>query len=103
MTRRRPAGGHGAGGFEKTKRDKGENMQIESFFPGRIRVSSQLFTREERLSEAKRRIGAIEGIGEVTGNIRTGSLTVLYNPLVVSTAMLLEAKEEIERLETERS
>ena len=76
-------------------------MKIESFFPGRLRISSQLFAKQANLDTVIARIGAIDGVKETTGNIRAGSLTVVYDASVITMPMLMNAKEEIERLESE--
>ncbi len=76
-------------------------MKIESFFPGRLRVSSPLFMRQEALDKIKEHVNTLDGIKSVSANLRTGSLTVLYDPLRVTMQMLTNAKEEIERLELE--
>ncbi len=76
-------------------------MKIESFFPGRLRVSSPLFMKQEALDKVMERVNSLDGIKNVSGNLRTGSLTVLYDPLRITMPMLMNAKEEIERLELE--
>ncbi len=76
-------------------------MKIESFFPGRLRVSSPLFTRSEAFARIIEYVEGIEGIRDVSGNLRTGSITVLYDPERITTPMLMSAKEEIENLESE--
>lgn len=76
-------------------------MNIESFFPGRLRVSSELFTTQENVDKIVERVNTIDGIKNISSNLRTGSITVLYNPLAISMDMLMEAKAEIERLEGE--
>lgn len=76
-------------------------MEIESFFPGRIRVRSPLFTKRDNVDKVVERVHALPGVKEATGNLRTGSLTVLYDPAVVTMPRLMEAKEEMERLEQE--
>jgi hypothetical protein len=43
----------------------------------------------------------MDGIKEVSVNARTGSLTVLYDSSRITMPMLMSAKEEIERLESE--
>lgn len=74
-------------------------MKIESFFPGRIRVSSGLFLDKENTDRAKALVGGREGVRSVSENNRTGSLTIVYDAGVISMEMLLEAKDEIERWE----
>ncbi len=78
-------------------------MNIESFFPGRIRVSSPLFTRRENVDKVRETVGAIEGIRDFSANPRTGSLTILYDPLAITMEMLMNAKGEIEKMEREFS
>lgn len=78
-------------------------MKIESFFPGRIRVSSELFTKAENIEMIRERVNTLDGIKDISENLRTGSITVLYDPLRISMDMLMGAKEELERLEQELS
>lgn len=77
-------------------------MKIESFFPGRLRVSSPLFARQENLDRIHEHVRSMEGITSISGNLRTGSLTVVYDSTRISIPMLMSAKEEIERLELEQ-
>ena len=74
-------------------------MEIESFFPGRIRVSSKLFLAPENVEKAKELIRARPGIRDVSANLRAGSLTVIYDSGAISMQMLMDAKAEIERWE----
>ncbi len=74
-------------------------MEIESFFPGRIRISSKLFREQENVEKAKSLVGSREGIKSVSENLRAGSLTIVYDPAAITVDMLLEAKAEIERWE----
>ena len=74
-------------------------MNIESFFPGRLRVNSKLFTKQENVDRIKEMVGAIEGIRTVVENLRTGSVTVTYDSGRISMQMLMDAKEELEKLE----
>lgn len=74
-------------------------MKIESFFPGRLRVSSPLFTKQENLDKILAHIGSMDGIKDTSCNLRTGSLTVLYDSSVITMPMLMNAKDEIERIE----
>ena len=74
-------------------------MEIESFFPGRIRISSALFRTRENLARAKSIVGSRPGVRSVSANPRTGSLTILYDAGVVTMDMLVEAKREIESWE----
>jgi len=74
-------------------------MKIESFFPGRLRVSSKLFTSQENMDKVHERVTAMEGIRDISGNLRTGSVTVQYDPAVISMEMLMQAKEELEKME----
>ncbi len=76
-------------------------MKIESFFPGRLRVSSPLFTRAGVFEKIREYVDNIEGIQNVSRNARTGSITVLYDPEQITTPMLMLAKEELERMELE--
>jgi hypothetical protein len=76
-------------------------MKIESFFPGRLRVSSALFTRTDVLAKIRDYVSAIDGILDMADNPRTGSLTVRYDASRITMPMLMTAKEEIERLERE--
>ncbi len=76
-------------------------MKIESFFPGRLRVSSPLFTSQENLDKIQEYVNTIDGIKQFTGNTRTGSVTVVYDSSVISMPALMNAKEEFERLERE--
>lgn len=78
-------------------------MKIESFFPGRLRVSSHLFTRQENLDQIHEYVQSMDGIISISGNSRTGSLTVVYDSSRITMPMLMNAKEEIERLEQEQS
>lgn len=78
-------------------------MRIESFFPGRIRVSSPLFKKERVLAEVRERLSGRAGIREIRGNVRTGSLVVAYDASVVSTDELLQARAELEKLERENT
>lgn len=74
-------------------------MKIESFFPGRLRVSSPLFTKPENLEKIRNHVSSMDGIREIAGNAKIGSLTVVYDPSRITMPMLMDAKEEIERLE----
>ena len=76
-------------------------MNIESFFPGRLRVSSPLFNKPDNMEKIQERVRAMAGIREVTGNPTAGSLTVVYDPKVITMSMLMEAKGELEKLEKE--
>lgn len=76
-------------------------MKIESFFPGRLRVSSPLFTNQEHLDKIQQYVNTIDGIKEFSANTRTGSVTVVYDSSVISMPTLMNAKEEFERLERE--
>ncbi|MCC8179626.1 MAG: hypothetical protein LIP23_01750 [Planctomycetes bacterium] len=76
-------------------------MKLESFFPGRLRVRSELFMKQENLDKIQEYVNAIDGVKEVTANPLTGSITVLYNPSVITMPMLMQAKDELERLESE--
>lgn len=58
-----------------------------------------MFTRRENLDEITEHVRSIDGIKDVSCNLRTGSLTVLYDSSVITMPMLMQAKEEIERLE----
>jgi L-lysine 2,3-aminomutase len=75
-------------------------MKIESFFPGRLRVSSPLFMRREAVDTIRKRVESMDGVKDVSVNARIGSLTVLYDPSRITMPMLMNAKEEIERLES---
>ena len=74
-------------------------MHIESFFPGRIRVSSSLFREQAHVDRARALLAGRDGVDRVDANQRTGSLTILYDAGVITMDMLLEAKMEIERWE----
>ena len=74
-------------------------MKIESFFPGRLRVSSPLFMKQEAVDKIRAHVDSMDGIKDISVNPRTGSLTVLYDPLRITTQMLMSAKEQIELLE----
>lgn len=76
-------------------------MNIESFFPGRLRVRSKLFTTQENVDRIREQVNAMDGIRDISCNLRTGSLTVQYDPGVITMQMLMEAKEELEKLELE--
>ena len=76
-------------------------MKIESFFPGRLRISSPLFAKQANLDTVIAHVGAIDGVKETTGNTRAASLTVVYDASIITMPMLMNAKEEIERLESE--
>ncbi len=78
-------------------------MQIESFFPGRLRVRSPLFTRQENLEKINEFVRSIDGIKDIAANLRTGSLTVLYDSSLITMPMLMDAKDELERMELELS
>ncbi len=68
-------------------------MEIESFFPGRLRVSSPLFMRREAVDKIREHVGSMDGIKDISVNSRTGSLIVLYDPLRITMPMLMNAKE----------
>ena len=72
------------------------SMQIESFFPGRVRVNSPLFRIQENAERAKIALVGQVGVASVEANLRTGSLTILYDARVISMEMLLAAKAEME-------
>lgn len=76
-------------------------MKIESFFPGRLRVSSPLFTKQDDLDKIREYVSAMDGIKDFSGNLRTGSITVAYDSSVITMPMLMNAKEELERIERE--
>lgn len=79
--------------------DEWDIMQIESFFPGRIRVSSKVLTSPDNVAALRERIEGIEGIKDLAVNPRTGSITILYDPKIITMDMLMEAKAELEALE----
>ena len=74
-------------------------MNIESFFPGRIRVRSSLFREQAHVDRARALLAGHDGVVGVDANQRTGSLTILYDAGVITMDMLMEAKAEIERWE----
>lgn len=76
-------------------------MKILSFFPGRIRVGSEVFKNETTVEEVKTRLSEIKGIREFEFNTRTGSITIKYDSSVISMAMLGEAKEMLEKMEAD--
>ena len=78
-------------------------MKIESFFPGRLRVSSPLFTVQENLDKIREYVHSMDGVKSLDCNPRTGSLTVVYDSSRITMPMLMQAKDEIERLERELS
>lgn len=75
-------------------------MQIESFFPGRIRVSSKVLTNPDHVALLRERVEGIGGIKDLSVNARTGSITIVYDPGIITMDMLLEAKKELEELES---
>ncbi|MDR1612172.1 MAG: hypothetical protein LBT97_05240 [Planctomycetota bacterium] len=76
-------------------------MKIESFFPGRLRVNSPLFTKQENVDRILERIHSVDGVESIAPNLRTGSLVVRYDSSRITPVMLMKAKGEIERLEGE--
>lgn len=76
-------------------------MNIESFFPGRLRVSSKLFTKQENIDRIRQQVNTMNGIKDISTNLRTGSITVQYDPGLISMQMLMDAKAELEKLEQE--
>lgn len=76
-------------------------MNIESFFPGRLRVSSPLFGKPENMDKIQEQVRTMAGVKDVSGNLSTGSLTVVYDPKIITMDMLMQAKGEIEKLELE--
>ena len=76
-------------------------MNIESFFPGRFRVRSSLFTKQENLDRIREYVNSMDGIKDITANLRTGSVTVVYDASLITVPMLMQAKAELERLESE--
>ncbi len=74
-------------------------MEIESFFPGRIRVRSAVFQNQATAETALEQLRAVDGIREMKLNARTGSLTILYDTKKIGMDMLLQAKSELEKLE----
>lgn len=79
--------------------DEWADMQIESYFPGRIRVSSRILSSPENMAKLRERLEGREGVRELSANPRTGSITLVYDPSVITLDMLLEAKKEMEKLE----
>lgn len=75
-------------------------MEIESFFPGRIRVRSELFTKPGAMERIRQEIDGMDGIRDLALNPRTGSLTVLYDSSIIDTDTLLRAKDRLEQLES---
>ncbi len=75
-------------------------MEIESFFPGRIRVRSQLFTKPGALERIQEEINGMDGIRDLNLNPRTGSLTVLYDSSIIDMDTLHRAKDRLEQLES---
>lgn len=43
----------------------------------------------------------MNGIKDISTNLRTGSITVQYDPGLISMQMLMDAKAELEKLEQE--
>lgn len=78
-------------------------MEIESFFPGRIRVSSALFKREHVVGRVRELLAGREGIRDIANNLRTGSLTVTYDSSIIDLDELMRAKSELELLERRES
>lgn len=78
-------------------------MKVESFFPGRLRVRSALFTRQESLTRLGEIVGTIQGVKNIFANPKTGSVTVVYDPNLISTQMLMEARGRMEELAREFS
>lgn len=74
-------------------------MDIESFFPGRIRVRSDVFRDADKSAAALAVLSAQPGIKDIAVNARTGSLTVVYDPAAIPLESLMQAKNELERLE----
>lgn len=74
-------------------------MEIESFFPGRIRVRSDVFRDADKSAAALAMLSNQPGIKDIAVNARTGSLTVVYDAAIVSLDSLMRAKVELERLE----
>jgi hypothetical protein len=64
---------------------------IESFIDGRVRIRSAALRDPGTLAMVEGLIKAQEGILEVTGNPRTGSLLVCYDPDVIPRENLLAA------------
>lgn len=77
-------------------------MRIESFFPGRLRVSSPVFVQPALVETVLARLRAAAGVRSAEINPRTGSLTLLYDPAAVSMATLEEAKATLEKMEKAR-
>lgn len=76
-------------------------MNVESFFPGRLRVRSEMFTKPAVADRITTYIHSVHGVKNVSVNARTGSLTVVYDATVITMPMLMEAKDELERLARE--
>jgi hypothetical protein len=74
-------------------------MKVESFFPGRIRISSPLLAKPKNLDQARLMLASIDGIQDISVTQRAGSATILYDPARLSVEMLMSAREEIEKLE----
>lgn len=54
-------------------------MTITSNIPGRIRITDQRLTRADRAEQLRSELLAMNGVTEVTINVRTGSLLVVYS------------------------
>lgn len=74
-------------------------MEIVSFFPGRIRVCSEVFKNADVLAEVRAFLEAMDGIEDFSANARTGSVAVVYDASVITVEMLMEAKETLEQME----
>lgn len=74
-------------------------MNIESFFPGRIRVSSALFARQEGVDQALAALSGVDGVKKISNNLLAGSLTIEYDAAKITMPMLMQAKDELEAME----
>lgn len=54
-------------------------MTITSNIPGRIRIRDQRMTRADRAEQLRTDLMAMNGVGDVTVNLRTGSLLIIYS------------------------
>ena len=68
---------------------------LTSFIDGRLRLRHAALKNPDTLALLERTALGLEGVNSATGNPRTGSLLLTYDPAVLSRETLLETAEKL--------
>ncbi len=68
---------------------------LTSFIDGRLRLRHTALKNPDTLALLERTALGLEGVNSATGNPRTGSLLLTYDPAVLSRETLLETAEQL--------